>query len=220
MPVTNPIRIVVADDHELFRDGFKVMLRKQAEIVLEGEATDGSELIELVDRLHPDVVITDIQMPVLDGVEAAQRLKAKYPSIGIIALSMLEDEIRIVQMLEAGASGYLVKNANKAEIIEAIKTIHAGGTYYCATTSFRLAKAISKSKFQPQKKEPVEFTERELQIMKLICEEKTSQEIAEALFLSKRTVDWYRDAILQKIHARNIAGIVVYAMRNRLFETV
>ena len=218
MPVTNPIRIVVADDHELFRDGFKVLLRKQAGILLEGEASNGSELIEIVDKLKPHVVITDIQMPGVDGVEAAQRLSAKYPGLGIIALSMLDDELRIIQMLEAGARGYLVKNAGKGEIVDAIKTIHSGGTHYCATTSIRLAKMISKSSFQPQRKEPIEFTERELQIMQMICEEQTSQEIADTLHLSKRTVDWHRDAILEKVGARNIAGMVIYALRHRLFD--
>src|SRR5215207_1311812 len=118
-----PIRIVLADDHEIFRDGFKVMIKKQPSVQLVGEAANGEELIALTSQLRPDVIITDIKMPVMDGIEATKRLTADFPEIGIIALSMFDEENLIVEMLEAGAKGYLLKNAHKDEILEAIKTV-------------------------------------------------------------------------------------------------
>jgi DNA-binding NarL/FixJ family response regulator len=215
-----PIKIVLADDHEIFRDGFKVMLRKQNEVELIGEAANGEELLETVNRLKPDVVITDIKMPKMDGIEAAKKLTENHPRIGIIALSMFDEEGLIVEMLEAGAQGYLLKNAHKHEILDAIKTVNNNQTYYCSGTSGKLARLIGNSHFDPfkGKSKPVEFTERELEVIRMICEEKTNKEIAETLFLSIRTIEGYRDKILEKTHAKNAAGIVVYAVKNKIYS--
>src|SRR5438309_1710008 len=144
---TKPITLVLADDHEIFRDGFRSMIRKQPAVVLAGEAADGEELIEIGLRLKPDIIITDIKMPKLDGIEATKRLLKELPETGIIALSMFDEENLIVDMMEAGARGYLLKNAHKTEIMEAINTVHSGQTYYCSETSARLAQMIAKSRF-------------------------------------------------------------------------
>lgn len=214
-----PIRILLADDHEIFRDGFKVMLRKQTEIELIGEASNGKELVETTERLQPDVVITDIKMPVMDGIEATRIISRSNPEIGIIAFSMFDEESLVVDMLEAGARGYLLKNAHKSEIIEAIKMVNDHHNYYCSTTSSKLAKLIARSSFDPFKKhKPVEFNEREIAVMCMICEEKTNKEIADKLHLSTRTIEGYRDRIQEKINARNSAGIVVYAIKHRIYK--
>lgn len=220
MKQTPPIRIVLADDHEIFRDGFKVMLRKQNEVELIGEASNGEELLEVVDRLRPDVVITDIKMPQMDGIEATKKLIVLHPRTGIIALSMFDEEGLIVEMLEAGAQGYLLKNAHKHEILDAIRTVHNNQTYYCSGTSVKLARLIGNSGFDPfiHKQKPIEFNERELQMIRLICEEKTNREIADTLFLSIRTIEGYRDKILEKINAKNAAGIVVYAIKHKIYS--
>jgi len=213
------IKIVLADDHEIFRDGFKVMLRKQKEVELIGEAANGEELVSVATALRPDVVITDIKMPRMDGIAATRQLSATLPGVGVIALSMFDEESLIVDMLEAGARGYLLKNAPKVEILEAIRTVHQHQTYYCASTSGKLAQLIARSRFeQPRKEKMPEFSERELEIIRLVCQEKTNKEIAEALFLSVRTIEGYRDKIQEKIQAKNAAGVVVFAIRNNIYK--
>lgn len=213
------IDIILADDHEIFRDGFAVMMKKIPEINLVGEAANGEELIKLSRLLKPEVVVTDIKMPKMDGIEATKQLKKEFPSIGIIALSMFDEENLIVEMLEAGAKGYLLKNAHKDEIIAAVKSVYKDEPYYCRDTTHKLAQMIAKSNFHPYKKRPViEFTEKEVGIIKLICEELSNKEIGERMALSKRTVEGYREKILEKIDAKNSVGIVVYAIKNKIFE--
>jgi DNA-binding NarL/FixJ family response regulator len=214
-----PLRLVLADDHELFRDGLQVMLRKQPTIETIGEAANGVELLYLVRTLHPDVVITDIKMPQMDGIEATRQLVKEYPELPVIALSMFDEENLIVDMLEAGARGYLLKNASKQEIVAAIETVVDGEVYYCGTTSRKLAKLIAQSKFDPRKKnnEP-EFSARELEIIRMICEELSNKEIAAQLSLSVRTVEGHRERIQEKMNVRNMAGIVVYAIKHHLYK--
>ena len=219
MKTIAPIRIVLADDHEIFRDGFKVMIKKQPSVQLVGEAANGEELIRQTRELKPDVVITDIKMPVMDGVEATKQLTSEFPEIGIIALSMFDEENLIVEMLEAGAKGYLLKNAHKDEIMEAIKTVDRNHTYYCNGTSARLANMIAKSTFRPSTRvvKP-EFSEKEVAVIRYICQEMSNKEIASNLNLSIRTIEGYRDRILEKIGARNAAGIVVDAIKNNIYQ--
>jgi len=220
MKIGNPIRIVLADDHEIFRDGFKAMLKKQPSVELIGEASDGEELVEITRRLKPDVVVTDIKMPKMDGLQAAKILSAEFPNIGIIALSMIDEETLIIDMLEAGAKGYLLKNAHKTEIIEAIKAVNNDHVYYCDGTSARLTKMIAKSDKIPfnRKAPKPELSQKEIDVIQLVCEEMTNKEIADRLNLSIRTIEGYRDRILEKIGARNSAGIVVYAIRNKIYN--
>jgi DNA-binding NarL/FixJ family response regulator len=214
-----PIRVILADDHEIFRDGFQTMLKKQTEVEMVGEAENGKELLELTAKLNPDTIITDIKMPLMDGIEATKILSERFPHIGIITLSMFDEDNLVVDMLEAGAKGYLIKNAPKHEIFEAIKTVYNGGTYYCHHTSNKLAQMIAKSKFNPYKKIPkIEFTERETEIIKLICSELSNKEMASKLNLSVRTVEGYRDKIQEKMDVRNTAGIVVFAIKNGIFK--
>jgi two-component system response regulator NreC len=213
------ISLVIADDHEIFRDGLVLMLSKQPTLNVKGQAGDGKELIELVKKHLPDIVITDIKMPYMDGVEATKYLTQHYPSCRIIALSMFNEENLIVDMLEAGAKGYLLKNADKQEILDAIENVYEGNVYYCKHTTSNLASMIVKSKFNLSvKKETVVFGDREKEIIKLICFQCTAQEIGNRLFISKRTVEGYRTKILEKINAKNTAGVVVYALKHNLIN--
>lgn len=215
MSVRPDIKIIIADDHEMFRDGFKLMLTKQPDIQLLGEAENGRRLLQLVETLKPDVVVTDIKMPIMDGIEATQKIKSLFPDMGIIGLSMFDEDDLIVDMLEAGAKGYLLKNAGKEQIVEAIKTVYNGDPYYCKTTSHKLTQMIAKSRYNPYKKtDKVEFSEREKEIIELICREMTNKEIAEKLFLSSRTVEGHRVHILEKMNVKNSVGVVVYALKN------
>lgn len=218
-PTTVPIRVVLADDHELFRDGFRVMLKKQPAIQLVGDAGNGNDLLGQVHLLKPDVVITDIKMPELDGIAATRQLIARYPGLPIIALSMFDEENLIVDMLEAGARGYLLKNAGKHEIVQAIETVYGGEVFYCGHTSRKLAQLIATSKFQPgQQIKLPEFTERERTIIQCICQELSNKEIAHRLQLSVRTVESHRERIQEKMQVRNMAGIVVYAIKHGLYQ--
>jgi DNA-binding NarL/FixJ family response regulator len=209
------IRVVIADDHEIFRDGLALMLSKQDTISLVGQASDGRELIQLVQETRPDMVLTDIKMPRLDGIAACKLLLQQDPHLQIIALSMFEEENLIVEMLEAGSRGYLLKNADKQEILDAIFTVHEGKIFYCRHTTARLASLIVNSKFDMQKKAAaVVFTERETEIVRLICQQCTAEEIGKKLFLSRRTVEGYRTRILEKMSVKNTAGVVVFALRH------
>ncbi|MBA2746897.1 MAG: response regulator transcription factor [Flavisolibacter sp.] len=219
MSAVYPIRIVLADDHELLREGFKVLLKKQSEIQVIGEASNGLELCALIEKDPPDVVITDIKMPKMDGIEATKLISKNFPHIGVIAFSMFNEESLVVDMLEAGAKGYLLKNAHKDEILDAIKMVNEDRTYYCSATSAKLASMIAKSSFDPYSRaKPVVFTEKEIAVICMVCEEKTNKEIADKMNLSIRTIEGYRDRIQEKIKAKNGAGIVVYAIRHRIYK--
>lgn len=208
------VNIIIADDHEMFRDGFKLMLTRQPDFHLVGEAENGRELVEMTKKFQPDVIITDIKMPVLDGIEATRQILTLYPQTGIIGLSMFDEEELIIDMLEAGAKGYLLKNSSKDQIAEAIFTVFEGHPFYCRTTSKKLTEMIAKSKFNPYKiSAKPDFSEREKEIISMICHEMTNKEIAEKLFLSVRTVEGHRLTILEKMNVKNSVGLVIYAIR-------
>lgn len=214
------IKIVIADDHEIFRDGLKLMLSKYPEIIILGEAENGRELVQLVTQLNPDVILTDIKMPLVDGIEATKKITASHPHIGIIGLSMFDEDELIIDMLEAGAKGYLLKNSDKHEIIEAIRTVYMHQPYYCRNTSHKLMQMIATSRFNPyNKKEKTTFSEREIEIIALICQECTNKQIGEKLFLSSRTVEGHRLKILEKMDVKNTVGLVVYAIKNNIYIT-
>jgi DNA-binding NarL/FixJ family response regulator len=214
-----PIKIVIADDHEIFREGFKLLLKNQQEVQLVGEADNGRELLEIAARQQPDIVITDIKMPLMDGIEACKAIKLKHPHMQVIALSMFNEDNLIVDMLEAGARGYLLKNTNKHELLQAVRAVYEGSTYYCMATSGKLTRMIAESKFNPYRNQPVKkFTPREMEIIKLMCEQHTNKEIATLLRLSIRTVESHREKIQEKTGARNSIGIVIYAIKNDLYE--
>jgi len=213
------IRIVIADDHEIFREGLDVLFKKQNDMELVGEAVNGKQLIEITERLVPDIVLTDIRMPVIDGIEATRHITQKFPQVGVIALSMFDDENLIVDMLEAGAKGYLLKNAHKYEVIAAIKAVHNQESYFCNHTSMKLAKMIGRSRFNLSRDTMrSEFSEKEKEVIQLICEEYSNKEISLKLHLSIRTIEGYREKILEKMKVKNSAGIVVYAIKHGIYR--
>jgi DNA-binding NarL/FixJ family response regulator len=213
------IRVVTADDHEIFREGLDVLFKKQNDIELVGEAVNGKQLIEITERLLPDIVLIDIKMPVMDGIQATKIISERFPQVGVIALSMFEDENLIVDMLDAGARGYLIKNAHKHEVIAAIKAVHNQESYFCNHTSMKLAKLIGRSRFNLLK-DPMrsEFSEKEKEVIQLICEEFSNKEISSKLHLSIRTIEGYREKILEKMKVKNSAGIVVYAIKHGIYK--
>lgn len=212
------IQLIIADDHEVYRDGLKTLLDKSPDLQVIGEASNGMELVSLCHLKVPDVILTDIMMPVMDGVEATSVITKNFPSIRVIALSMFNQDNLILDMLNAGAMGYLIKNAHKDEILEAIKSVYRNTPYYCKSTSIKLARLIGVSQFGSNAKNKVFFSQKERDIIRLICEEKTSKEIGDELHLSMRTVEEYRQRLKDKMEVKGTTGIVIYAIKNDLYK--
>jgi DNA-binding NarL/FixJ family response regulator len=212
------IKVVLADDHEIFRDGLKLMLSKFSTVAVAGDASNGRELVQLVDAEKPDIVITDIKMPLMDGVEATKYITQRHPGIGVIALSMFDEISLIVEMLEAGASGYLVKDCDKTEIKEAIERVYQNEQYYCRHTGNKLMQVMARNaKKQDHKNTAPALSDKEKEIIELICQQYTTKEIGEKLFMSPRTVEGYRLKILEKLEAKNTVGIVIAAIKFGLY---
>lgn len=213
------IRLIIADDHEIFRDGLKLTISQDKNIDIVAEASNGKELLAKVAEFDPDVVLTDIVMPEMDGIAAVHSINASHPHIGVIALSMLAEDSLVVEILEAGALGYLIKNADKIEILDAINAAYRKRPYYCSAISSRMVRMLSQSRrFNPYKDVHVpQFGEKELEIIKLICEELTSKEIADKLDLSTRTIEGYRTRIMEKIGVKTPAGIAIYAIKKGIY---
>jgi DNA-binding NarL/FixJ family response regulator len=212
------IKVVLADDHEIFRDGLKLMLSKFSTVTIAGDASNGRELVQLVDAVKPDIVMTDIKMPLMDGVEATKYITQRHPGIGVIALSMFDEISLIVEMLEAGASGYLVKDCDKTEIKEAIERVYQKEQYYCRHTGNKLMQVMARNaKKQGNKNTAPSLSDKEKEIIELICQQYTTKEIGEKLFMSPRTVEGYRLKILEKLEAKNTVGIVIAAIKFGLY---
>lgn len=212
------IQLVIADDHEVYRDGLKSLLQKSKEFEVTGEAATGKQLISVCQEVNPDVVLTDIMMPVMDGIEAAAYLSEHMPKIRIVALSMFNQDNLILDMLNAGAGGYLIKNAHKNEIIEAVHSVYRNKPYYCTSTSHKLARLIGASQYGPKAKQRVDFSPKEAAIIKMICEEMTTKEISDELNMSARTVEEYRQRVREKMEVKGTAGMVIYAIKNDLYK--
>ena len=211
------MRIVIAEDFALFREGIHLMLGNVTDYTIIGEVDNGEQLIHLLDSTPAEIVLTDIEMPVMNGIEATKVIKAKYPATGVLALTMFDDEHLIVDMMEAGANGYLLKSTTKEELLYAIEAAAAGKNYFCDGTTMKLSKMIAGSKHVPMPTVTVTLTEKEKAIIQLICEQYASKEIADKTELTPRTVEKYRIQIMQKMGVRNTAGVVVYAIKHGLF---
>ena len=215
----NELRVVIADDHQLMREGFKALLNKhKSGLQIIGEARNGRELLELCKELKPDVVFTDIQMPEMDGIEACKAIKLQNKKIGIIALSTFDEEHLIADMLNAGASGYLLKNTNPTEVAKAAKAVSIGGSYFCSEVAQKVNNIMTSIIASKKQKEKIDFSEREKEIIKLICEEFSNKEIANKLKLSPRTVEGHKDRIQLKIGTNKIAGIITYAIKHNIYK--
>lgn len=209
------IRIAIADDYAIIRDGLKVGLARDEhfEVVLEAES--GEELVEGIARKAVDVVLLDLKMPGMDGMEATGVIRQRFASVKILAVTMYDDEKFIIHLMEKGANGYLLKNADSAEIRKAIYAVHETGYYFNDLVNKALLRKLTiKGHFKPNFRQDIEFTERELQVLHLICEEKTNIEIGKALFLSPRSVEGIRQRLIEKVGVRNTAGLVIFAVKN------
>lgn len=212
------IKILLADDHKIVRDGIKLMLEPHIGIDIEAEASDGKEVLEILEKKLIDLIIMDINMPEMDGIEATRRVKEKYPDVRVLALTMSNDDLHIRQMIQAGASGYIMKSAGRSELKDAVNAIMNGKHYFSDEATHSIMMDLVKGKGNPSSSEPVHITDRELEILELIVKEHTNQEIGEKLFISSRTVDAHRRNLLQKTGARNTAGLVKYAFQHNIIS--
>ncbi len=211
------ITIGIADDHAIFRDGLKFMLSSNPCFKLSFEAENGNDLIEKNAQFKPDIILTDISMPEMDGVEATQKIIKEYPSTKIIALSSYGDEIYYYRMIKAGAAGFVLKKANKQEIEESIHTVKDGGNFFPEDLLRRIVFKINSGENEAGKA-VADLSKREKEILLLICQGFSNNEIAEKLFISPKTVDNHRTNLLAKTATRNSPHLVLYAIQNKLIE--
>ncbi len=213
--------LLIVDDHKIVRDGIKSLLKNESSLIITGEAGNGQQAIDLINSPEHriDLIIMDINMPVMDGIEATQQIKKTHPYIKVLALTMVNEQQHIRKMIEVGASGYILKSSSQQELILAIQKIMAGSHYF----SEEAAQSILQDMVNPELSKKasdlhIQITDREKDVLRLIVDEYTNQEIAEELFISVRTVDAHRRNLLQKIGAKNTAGLVRFALENNLFQ--
>jgi len=213
------IKVAIADDHKIFRKGVILSLRPFTNIKFVLEADNGDQLLEGVPSSEPDVVLMDLRMPGKDGIEATKVLSKQYPNIHVIVLSMYEDDRFVSHMMENGASGYLLKNAEPQEIRRAIMDVHEKG-YYLNNFVNRilLKKSHAKQKAIPSLNNEITLTDREKDVLKFICMEFTAQEIAQKMDISPRTVEAIKDRLMERFGSKNTAGLVFFAVKNNLVD--
>ncbi len=211
------IRIAIVDDHQIVRDGIRVLIEDEPGFDVAFEAENGKEAVTFSKKHNPDVLIMDITMPNMNGIEATEIIKKQQPEIKILALTMLSEDQHIRKMIKAGASGYILKSSGKEELLEAIYALIDGKHYFSSdATQSILQELVHPTVSKPTQPENVNITDRELEVLQLIVDEHTNQEIADKLFISVRTVDAHRRSLLQKTGAKNTAGLVKYALKNNL----
>lgn len=213
------IRVIIADDHILYRSGLRSLLTQIKNIEVVGEASNGQELVRRSIELTPDIILTDIGMPIMDGALATKEIARRKLGCRIIVLSAHGREEPILKMLEAGALGYVLKSAEAEEISDAIRAVYQHKPYFCREITEKLTEIVSRN-YQMPPLIDISFTDREKEIIKLICRECTSKEIASAMGLSKRTVEGHRTRIMDKIGAKSIAGVITYALEKGIYKIV
>jgi DNA-binding NarL/FixJ family response regulator len=210
------IKIILVDDHKLIRESLKILLAP-GDILVVGEAENGQELIQLLTHLAVDVILMDIQMPLLDGIAATAYVQQHYPLLKVLGLSMHDNPFYALQMLEAGARGFISKSANKEELLQAIKMVNAGQLFLPAEMEERITYLKEKkekqlAKYQHLDEPPVKVSKREIEVLKLIAQGFNNQDIALQLMTSKRTIDTHRQNLLVKTNCRNMAELIKYAL--------
>jgi len=206
------IKIILVDDHNIFRESLKRLLESEKIGEVVAEAKNGKEFIEIINNITPDIVLMDIAMPIMDGIEATRKAIEIKPELQVLALSMYGDEKYYQKMIESGVKGFIIKNADIKELEQAIREVASGGNWFSNELLRKVITSIAK------KNEEVKLTVRELEILKLICIGLSNEQIAEKLYLSQETIKWHRSNILSKTGCKNTATLVLYAVRTNLVE--
>ncbi|HHG85713.1 MAG TPA: response regulator transcription factor [Bacteroidetes bacterium] len=214
----NKIQLILADDHELIRSGTRQLITQESDLEIIGEANNGIETLKLLQNLEPDVLLLDIEMPELNGLKTAEKALESYPNLAILLLTMYTDAHYLRKSLEIGCRGYLLKQSDTNEIIEAIRTVAAGEVYFGGGVSRNfLRMSVNRSSLNPFISES-KLSKREIEVLCLIADGQSSKEIADKLFISVRTVDTHRSNILHKLNLSNTAQLVRYAIKYKLVD--
>ena len=209
-----PIRILLADDHSIVREGLRALLERQREFEVVGDAADGRDAVEMAETAHPDVVVMDVAMPGLNGIEATRRITSRSPRVGVVILSMHSDESYILRSLKAGARGYLLKDSLQADLVDAVRAAAQGKSFF----SPKVSKVLQEDYINELQARGAEdtwelLTDREREILQLVAEGKTNKEIAALLNISPYTIDTHRSHILQKLNLHSAPELILYAIR-------
>ncbi|MDQ2771443.1 MAG: response regulator transcription factor [Bacteroidota bacterium] len=223
MSVPAMTRLILADDHTILRDGIRALLSAEADLDIVGEASNGAEVLSILESTPADVVLMDVQMPMLDGFATMPELRRRFPDVRVLVLTMLDHENYVARMLEAGALGYVLKNAAISEIKHAIRTVAASSPFLCTEIGLNmLYKAVAQSASQAADENGgatgADLTARELEVLKLIAEGMTNGEISDKLFTSKRTIETHRQNIIAKTQAKNTAALIKLAVSRGLIS--
>jgi len=208
------IRLIIADDHEIFRKGLRIILNELDEVKVIAEAQNGHEVFEILKHQKADLILMDIRMPVMDGIEATRKMTEKYPDVKVIALTMFEEISYFNQMIEAGAQGFLLKKTNKDELQRAINQVMEGENYF----SEEFISNVNRNQRPASRIAGIELTDREQEVLELICKGMSNAEISKFLGVSARTVDGHRAHLLEKTGAKNSPHLVMFAIKNGLIK--
>jgi DNA-binding NarL/FixJ family response regulator len=215
------LKVMIVEDHHIFRKGLAMLLKEMPDVEICGEATNGQEFLDTFEKLKPDIILMDIQMPVLNGIEATKEALKRYPDLRIVAVSMFGEEEYLVSMLEAGVKGFLLKTVEEHELKKALALVADNKNYFSDELIPTLTSSLVKSRSKDEPREPElreELTRREEEVLELICKGYTIKEIADRLFISQRTVDGHKANLFRKAGVDSSVKLVTFAIKNNLFK--
>ena len=211
------IRVLVVDDHTLVRDGIRALLELVADVEVVGEATNGKEALEKVEQLAPDVVLMDLAMPIMGGLEATRRIRRQFPTTRVLALTQYDDSEYVVPVIEAGARGFVTKMAAFSELASAIQAVYKGDSFLSPSAAAALVEECQQKTNVEGEKDPYQqLTDREREVLKLVVEGHTAREIADMLVVSPKTVEWYKTSLMNKLNIHNRTELIKFAIRKAI----
>jgi len=210
------LNIIIVDDHEFFRNGLKMVINRLKYARVIGEAANGKEFLELLRQKEPDIVLIDIQMPQMNGIEATRQALEEYPDLKILALTMFDDEEYVQSMIDAGAKGFLLKNITREVLDQALQAVQSGKNYYSPELWEFFTRKVARE--PRQEEDEIQLTRREKEILQLICDGLSNKQIADRLFISERTVIGHKSNLLAKTNTKSSVGLLSFAIKNKLVE--
>lgn len=212
------IKVLIVDDHTLVRDGIRALLALVADIEVVGEANNGKEAIEKVKELRPDVVLMDLAMPIMGGLEATRRIRKEFRETSVVALTQYDDSEYVIPVIEAGASGYVTKMAASSDLTSAIQAAYRGESFLSPSAAAALVEEYQKTRSDGEKDQYQLLTDREREVLKLVAEGHTTREIADMLVVSPKTVEWYRHTLMEKLNIHSNTELIKFAIRKRVIN--
>jgi len=215
-----PITVLLAEDHTIVRKGLRSLLSQTQDIKVIGEAENGREAVKLVEKHHPELVVMDISMPLLNGLEATRQIKKRFPKTQVLILTVHDNEEYLFEIIKAGASGYIIKKAALEEMLMAVQAVSKGKTFFSPSVSTKIIKKLLKKKEALEQEPPYSpLTDREREVLQLVAEGHTNKDIAEILYISVKTVETHRSHIMEKLDLHKAADLTKYAIEHRIIDT-